>query len=476
MKKNILFILLIFNALQLVAQLTIKVKTIPANTPSGDKIYMAGNINNWSPSDTSKILKLQTDGSYSLTFTPSVSALEFKFTQGAWTSVEGTAQGGFVPNRTLAYNGSAQTVELNIAGWEGQSTQTSTAATNVKVISTNFKIPQLNRERKVWIYLPPDYNKDTTKRYPVFYMHDGQNLFDKTTSFAGEWEVDESLNKLFDGGDRGCIVVGIDNGGANRLNEYSPWRNAQYGGGEGAAYTDFLVETLKPYIDLNFRTKKDRENTAIGGSSMGGLISMYAVMEYQHVFSKAAIFSPAFWFALDSCLNHPIIVGKRFPMKIYFTAGTTESTSMVPDINKMEKMMLGIGFKANEYKIAPKTDGQHAEWFWAREYPSAYKWLFAENVSNTVEERNPEASGKGVDLSSKINIYPNPTDSVLNIETKENLNYVNIEIYDIYGRLMHITPYTQGKPIDIRFISTGSFIIKGVKGQQTIFTKKFVKR
>jgi predicted alpha/beta superfamily hydrolase len=476
MKKNILFILLIFNALQLVAQLTIKIKTIPTNTPAGDKIYMAGNINNWSPSDTSKIFKLQTDGSYSLTFTPSVSALEFKFTRGAWTSVEGSAQGGFVPNRTLAYNGTAQTVELNIAGWEGQSTQTSTAAANVKVISTNFKIPQLNRERKVWIYLPPDYNKDTTKRYPVFYMHDGQNLFDKTTSFAGEWEVDESLNKLFDAGDKGCIVVGIDNGGANRLNEYSPWRNAQYGGGEGKAYTNFLVETLKPYIDLNFRTKKDRENTAIGGSSMGGLISMYALMEHQEMFSKAAIFSPAFWFALDSCLNHPVMKGKQFPIKIYFTAGTTESTSMVPDINKMEKMMLGIGFKANEYKIVPKTDGQHAEWFWAREYPSAYKWLFAENTTNTVEERNLEAGEKGVDISSKINIYPNPSDSVLNIETQEILNYVNIEIYDIYGRLMHITPYIQGKPIDTKFLSAGSFIVKGVKGQQTIFTKKIVKR
>jgi predicted alpha/beta superfamily hydrolase len=469
MKKNILFILLIFNTLQLVAQLTIKIKTIPANTPSGDKIYMAGNINNWSPSDTSKILKLQTDGSYSLTFTPTLSALEFKFTRGAWTSVEGSAQGGFVPNRTFSYNGSAQTVELNITGWEGQSTQTSTAAANVKVISTNFKIPQLNRERKIWIYLPPDYNKDTTKRYPVFYMHDGQNLFDKTTSFAGEWQIDESLNKLFDAGDKGCIVVGIDNGGANRLNEYSPWRNAQYGGGEGKAYTDFLVETLKPYVDVNFRTKKDRENTAIGGSSMGGLISMYALMEHQEVFSKAAIFSPAFWFALDSCLNHPVMKGKKFPIKIYFTAGTTESTSMVPDINKMEKMMLGIGFKANEYKIVPKTDGQHAEWFWAREYPDAYKWLFAESSTNAKNTEGPLSA-------SRINIYPNPTDSILTIETNENLNYVNIEIYNIDGRLMHVTPYVKGKAIDIKFLTTGSYILNGVKGNETIFTKNFVKR
>ena len=473
MKKNILLIALIINGLQLMAQLTIKVKTIPANTPSGDKLYVAGNFNNWNPGDTSKILKLQTDGSYSLTITPSVSALEFKFTRGSWATGEGTAQGGFLANRTLTYNNAAQTVELNIAGWEGQSTQTSTAAANVKIISTNFKIPQLNRERRVWVYFPPDYDADTTKRYPVFYLHDGQNLFDKSTSFSGEWAVDESLNKSFSAGDKGCIVVGIDNGGANRLNEYSPWRNAQYGGGEGAAYVNFIVNTLKPYIDATYRTKKDRINTAIGGSSMGGLISMYALMEHQAVFSKAMIFSPAFWFALDSCLNHPLIQRKQFPLKIYFTAGTTESTNMIPDINKMEKMLIGIGLTAKEYNIVPKTDGQHAEWFWAREFPSAYKWLFAENATNT-EFTSPK--GMGVDLSSKVNIYPNPTDSVLNIETLENLNYVNIEIYDAFGRFMYVTPYVKGKTIDISFLTANAYLVKGVKGYETVFIKKIIKR
>ncbi|NJN33161.1 MAG: alpha/beta hydrolase [Saprospiraceae bacterium] len=319
------------------AQLTLRLKSLPIGTPTSDKIYVAGNFNNWNPSDTSKMFKSQKDGSLSLTFTPSVSALEFKLTRGSWATVEGSAQGGFMPNRKLNYSGGSQVEDLTIAGWEGQSNQNSTAAVNVKIISTQFDMPQLGRQRRIWLYLPPDYAKDSTQRYPVFYLHDGQNLFDKATSFSGEWRVDESLNQLATSGDIGSIVVGIDNGGSSRLNEYSPWRNARYGGGEGALYARFLVETLKPYIDANFRTKKDREHTAIGGSSMGGLISMYALMEYQSVFSKALIFSPAFWFALDSSLQHVVQKGKQQPLKVYITAGTKESADMIPDINKMEK-------------------------------------------------------------------------------------------------------------------------------------------
>ena len=248
MKKILLFNSLIFNALIVFSQLTIKVKTIPVNTPIGDKIYVAGTFNNWNPSDTAMILKKQTDGSYLIVLTPSVGTHKFKFTRGSWTTVEGTAAGGFISDRVLDYNGTATTAEFNIAGWEGQSNQNSTAAANVKIISNTFQIPQLGRTRRVWIYLSPQYQTDTTKRFPVLYMQDGQNLFDKTTSFSGEWEVDETLNRLAQQGDKGCIVVGIDNGGASRLNEYSPWINTRYGGGEGVLYTKFMVETLKPLL------------------------------------------------------------------------------------------------------------------------------------------------------------------------------------------------------------------------------------
>lgn len=124
-------------------------------------------------------------------------------------------------------------------------------------------------------------------------MHDGQNVFETATSFSGEWEVDESLNALHENGDYGCIVVAIDNGGAFRLDEYSPWINTQFGEGQGDDYMQFIINTLKPDIDNSYRTKPERDYTGIMGSSMGGLISMYGGMEYNSVFSKIGAFSPS---------------------------------------------------------------------------------------------------------------------------------------------------------------------------------------
>ena len=131
--------------------------------------------------------------------------------------------------------------------FEGYSQErVSTAATNVSIIQKEFVIPQLNtKPYKVWVYLPPNY-QTSTKKYPVIYMHDGQNLFDDKTSFIGEWNVDETLNELYKNTGKGFIVVGIENGGEERINEYTPWPHEEYGGGKGSIYIDFIVNTLKP--------------------------------------------------------------------------------------------------------------------------------------------------------------------------------------------------------------------------------------
>lgn len=133
-----------------------------------------------------------------------------------------------------------------------------TAASNVSIIQKEFVIPHLNTiSHKIWVYIPPNYAK-TSKKYPVIYMHDTQNLFDNATSYAGEWKVDEILNSLFEKTGKGFIVVGIENGGEERINEYTPWRNEKYDGGKGAIYIDFIVHTLKLYIDSNYRTKNNK--------------------------------------------------------------------------------------------------------------------------------------------------------------------------------------------------------------------------
>ena len=175
-----------------------------------------------------------------------------------------------------------------------------------KIESFEMEIPQLNRTRKVWVYLPDGYEKKGEKRYPVIYMHDGQNLFyDELTAYGAAWHVDKALDEIYAQTGNACIVVGVECEPERRLSEYSPWeinplalkekrqiaKDKCNRGGEGAQYSDFLVNTLKPLIDATYKTDASREGTAVAGSSMGGLISCYLGLKYQHVFETMGLFS-----------------------------------------------------------------------------------------------------------------------------------------------------------------------------------------
>ena len=372
-KTTSFFVFLLYSPC-IFSQLTINVTSIPENTPIGDTIYIAGNFNGWKSGDSNFMLVNNGDGTFQITFTPTLGTLEYKFTRGDWTSVEGNEQGQDILNRTLSYTGAQQSINVSISNWKNSERGNGTPTENVSIIDENFKIPQLNRTRRVWVYLPTDY-EETNKSYPVLYMQDGQNLFDANTSFSGEWEIDESLNKLFDKGDEGIIVIGIDNGGEHRIDEYSPWINAEYGGGKGDDYADFIVETLKPYIDSNFRTKPDRLNTGIMGSSLGALISFYTAIEHQDIFSKAGIFSPAFWFS-DEAYTHVKTTGKQHEMSIFLLGGEQESADLVQDMENMVTTLRNAGFKNSEIKMLTHQEGQHSEWYWRREFSAAYLWLF----------------------------------------------------------------------------------------------------
>ncbi len=144
--------------------------------------------------------------------------------------------------------------------------------------------------------------------------------------------MDETLNKLAAQGKNVPIVVGIDNGGGDRIGEYTPWSNPQYGSGNGDKYMEFIVETLKPYIDQHYSTLPDRENTGIMGSSLGGLISQYSSLKYQGTFSKAGLFSPSYWFS-DSIWTFTQETGKQYAMRFYQLCGTNESAGMVAECN-----------------------------------------------------------------------------------------------------------------------------------------------
>lgn len=239
---------------------------------------------------------------------------------------------------------------------------------------TEFSIhaPQLGRDKTIWVYLPYNYN-DTTTRFPVIYMHDGQHVFDHAESPKREWHVEDKLNDLHSQ----AIIIGIEHGGANRrIDEMTPYKNEKYGGGHADDYLDFIVNTLKPYVDENYRTLTEKENTTIFGSSVGGLISFYALLKFPDVFGNAGVFSPSFWFSHE--IFELMETVEHIDGRIYFMAGDHESMGMVPDIDHMEELVLQ---RVNDKKQVHKKivhNGRHNELLWQREFSDAYVWLIDE--------------------------------------------------------------------------------------------------
>jgi predicted alpha/beta superfamily hydrolase len=377
MFKPILAIAALSFATSVMAQNTIRleIKSLPVYHPSNSDIYAAGSFNGWNPQDEKYKFQRTENGNYFINLKLGNDIYEYKITRGGWDKVECKKGGAGIENRSLKVEADA-TVELTIEEWADRfpaKPRVSTASKNVHIIDTAFLIPQLKRVRRVWIYLPENYE---TYRYPVLYMHDGQNVFDDAASYAGEWGVDEFLDsvKL-----KSCIVVAVDHGGAKRINEYCPYdmsagpSGEKFGKGEGNEYVDFLVKTLKPFIDKNYHTLKDKSHTFIAGSSMGGLISMYAVLKYPKVFGGAGVFSPAFWISGPKIFDDIKAKGKNVNSKIYFYGGKQEGETMVPDMLKAFEMMS----KASKSKMETviRDDGKHNEARWRIEFPLFYRWI-----------------------------------------------------------------------------------------------------
>jgi predicted alpha/beta superfamily hydrolase len=252
--------------------------------------------------------------------------------------------------------------------------RTPSATDNVKVIEQAFTIAGLDRQRTIRLYLPPGY--DTSEaRYPVLYMHDGQNLFDDVTSYVGEWGVDESLNRLSRDKGLNLIVVGIDNGQEKRMSELSPWPNKHVEAAEGEAYVNFIVNQVKPYIDTHYRTLPETESTAIMGSSMGGLISHYAIFKHPDVFSKAGIFSPSFWIS-DQVTPFSRVEDLAENSRLYYLVGGQEGADVVARVEELVTHLKDQGLVADRMKSKVVPHGEHNEGFWREEFVAAVLWLF----------------------------------------------------------------------------------------------------
>lgn len=248
--------------------------------------------------------------------------------------------------------------------------QESTASKQVSTFT--IEAPQLKTTKKIWVYLPKGYTK-SSKKYPVIYMHDAQNLFDAKTSYVGEWNVDETLDSI----SAQVIVIGIEHGGDKRIEELTPFKHEKYGGGNAGNYLDFIVKTLKPKVDSTYRTKTNAKNTALFGSSLGGLVSFYGAVKYPEVFGKVGCFSPSFWFGRKE-MNELLAKTKDFDTKIYFLCGDNEGDAdVIPDMKNVEHW---VNTKRCECKKLNKEvivkGGQHNEKMWRENFKKAYLWLF----------------------------------------------------------------------------------------------------
>lgn len=259
---------------------------------------------------------------------------------------------------------------------------------NMKVAQAVYS-PQLQNERDIVIYLPPSY-EGSDRHYPVLYMHDGQNLFDPATSFAGEWNVDDTLETLAEQEDLETIVVGIPNMGASRTDEYSPFVDHSHGGGEGNHYVAFIANTLKPLIDHHFRTLPQRRRTGIMGSSMGGLISLYAFFRREDVFGFAGVMSPSLWFAKGSIYSY-VENASYLPGRIYLDAGTREmggsrvnlvkrvqSRHYYAGVRRMKRMLIDKGYRpVRDILHVEEKWANHNEAAWARRLPDALRFFIS---------------------------------------------------------------------------------------------------
>jgi predicted alpha/beta superfamily hydrolase len=459
MKKLLLIAFTLVSGFVL-GQRVVVITSVPDNTPDGDLLYLAGEPNGWNPGDADWIFS-ESGGEYSFELpasTPDV--FQGKITRGSWATVEGNATGGFLPNRTFDFT-SVDSVFIQVLTWEGEYEPTDLPE-NLEVFDDAFYMPELDRNRRIRVLLPTDY-EETSIDYPVLYMHDGQNLFSDQESFAGEWEIDESMLEFEENGYEGAIIVAIDNGGSLRIDEYTPHTHPVYGGGEGDEYVDFIVNTLKPAIDEAYRTLPGRDHTGIMGSSLGGLISFYAGLKYQDVFSKVGVFSPSFWFN-DSIYDFADETGKEAEMKFYFLAGGQESPTLQFEVQAMLSILESEGFDEDELDFVFDPQGQHSEWFWADEYPEAFDWLYISATLSTNESFQSDRH---------LTLYPNPSDQWIRIAGIPDEEY-HWEIFNSLGQSVDRGRVRPKQAIDIQELPKGVYRLRlFVEGYPLV--KTFVK-
>ena len=341
----------------------IKFVVISDSLTDNDTVFISGNdkqLGYWNPGLIKLEKKPGNKWEKEFKFTQG-KILEYKFTLGTWGR-ESLNRDGSIPRNHVLTVISDSTIVFKISGWAaGEHIFKGQITGNVQYFH-NMEGEGI-KPRDIIVWLPPGYDNNRTKRYPVLYMHDGQNIFDPETSFSGvDWQVDETADSLIlQGKMKEIIIVGIYN---------TIDRSAEYSDSDtGYAYMNFILDRLKPFIDLKFRTLRDRNNTATMGSSLGALISFMLIWEHPEVFSMAGCLSPAI--KIDSIDYLPHILsyrGKKKQIKVYFDVGGVGSEKQLqPGLNETIKILKEKGYiPGKDFEIYIDENGKHNEVSWAK--------------------------------------------------------------------------------------------------------------
>lgn len=369
-------------------KVTLKIEQGALAEHRGEPYYVTGNFNRWMPDDDTYKVIPNEDGSGEIVIANATAGLlEFKFTRGNWQTLDCTPQGKLVAPRNAMVHADT-IIEVKLDAWRDDFPE-STASPQVHLLDSAFYMPQLKQNRPVWIYLPKDYESNS-RSYPVLYMHDGQDLFDEATSQGRigplEWGVDETI----DAATNPCIVVAIAHHEDKqaRIREYFVEPNSENSAVEGRAYLQFIVESLKPYIDSLYRTKAEKKYTAMAGSSMGGLLTFYAGLLYPDVFGALGVFSPSVWLDEEHIIEQ--IKGLRQKQQVhqqayFFYAGGNENrlksdgttVKMHTDVITASDLLKETANPAMEIYINP--EGRHGAWYWNLAFPRFYDWLIRQH-------------------------------------------------------------------------------------------------
>jgi len=346
--------------------------TVPKTTPDDAQIWITGNhekLGNWNAKGA-QLKKIKPNLYEFVADFVSGTELEFKFNRGTFASIEKNVQGHEIPNRKIRIGtNQTQNKHISVEAWADQLIPTSAEPeiSGLYSVFRSVKSKYLEPARDVIVWLPPSYHCAPMLRYPVIYMHDGQNLFDANTAFGGnEWGMDEVMLDYIIGANYGqlneAIVVGIYNT-SERMSEYTPFPDPNHSsGGNGANYVKFIVDELKLMIDREFRTLPNRENTFIGGSSLGGLISLYAGIAYPQTFGGIIAMSPSIWWnngaIIDWLFEHDIA---SYQGKIWIDMGSREKKNSIKFTRKLANEISKLGKNMRYHEVIGAT---HSEKSW----------------------------------------------------------------------------------------------------------------